>query len=543
MTTPTSPETVPQANDRGYRFTPSQDWFSFNIDTWRLLFPHVKSPIPRVLEIGSWEGRSAVFLLNELCANGGGIVCIDHFDLMHSEAGRERYNKLTHNLSLTGKPNRIMPEFSFPALMTLLSEETTSADPGFDWIYVDGSHEADDTFLDGELAWRLARKGAIVIFDDYRWDKEPEDSVHHPKRGIDAFMELHSGEYNVLSSSTQYQMVLQKTTEMRIGFLVKDSEGDTRGDAFGYGIHVAMTVDSNYAMATAVALCSAVVHTGGRITVYIVDLGMTSEDQARIRASIPHSADVTILFLPLPKNEFASDKGATWAKIAMIPILPVERVLYIDADVLVRASLRELWNVDLKGNYIAAVTDVGYPMGHGGIRRGPYFNAGVLLMDLAKIREDLDGLRAAIVQTEYSKYRDQDALNVHFAGQWLPLDLKWNAQGMGTYAEHPSADRELIQLSQMQEPAIVHFTGPVHPRLEQLLNPYVQPYTSKPWGYAGAPGHPFKEEWWAMVEQTAWKGWRTSDEYRTTCERERARALREACARAEEIVTAELFRK
>ena len=30
-------------------------------------------------------------------------------------------------------------------------------------------HEANDTFLDGELVWRLARKGAMVIFDDYEW--------------------------------------------------------------------------------------------------------------------------------------------------------------------------------------------------------------------------------------------------------------------------------------------------------------------------------------------------------------------------------------
>jgi 2-keto-3-deoxy-L-rhamnonate aldolase RhmA len=44
-----------------------------------------------------------------------------------------------------------MSEFSFPALMKLLTEEMESDDPGFDWIYVDGSHEADDTMLDGEL--------------------------------------------------------------------------------------------------------------------------------------------------------------------------------------------------------------------------------------------------------------------------------------------------------------------------------------------------------------------------------------------------------
>ena len=49
-------------------------WFSFNIDHWKTLFPLVKSPNPRVLEIGSWEGRSAVFLLTQLCGKEGEIV-------------------------------------------------------------------------------------------------------------------------------------------------------------------------------------------------------------------------------------------------------------------------------------------------------------------------------------------------------------------------------------------------------------------------------------------------------------------------------------
>lgn len=152
---------APQA---AYIFTETQDWFSFNIDTWRTLFPHVKSSAPRVLEIGSWEGRSAVFLLNELCLQGGFITCIDHFDLMHTEAGRERHRKLTHNLSMTGKQFRVMDQFSVPALMTLLEEAIATEGPGFDWVYVDGSHRADDTFLDAELAWRLTNKGAVFIF-------------------------------------------------------------------------------------------------------------------------------------------------------------------------------------------------------------------------------------------------------------------------------------------------------------------------------------------------------------------------------------------
>lgn len=511
-----------------YDFTSTQDWFSFNVDTWTSLFPLVHSNNPRILEIGTWEGRSAVFLITQLCHNGGEIVCIDHFDLMRTTAGRERYAKVIHNLSLTGEHFRVMDEFSIPALMTLLEEEMVSVDPGFDWIYVDGSHEADDTFLDGEMVWRLARKGAIVIFDDYHWDKEPEDSPHHPKRGIDAFMSLHDGEYQKLSSISQYQMILKKTSEMRIGFLVKNKAETGLDNALGYGINLVLTVDSRYAIPATVAIRSAVESTRSRLTIYIVDCGLLESDKEKIKKSLPEGRDTTLMFLDLPQNSLAAKMGAVWAKVDMITLLPVERALYIDADILVRGDLKELWDVDLQGNVIGAVTDVGFPMGHEKIARGRYFNAGVLLMDLAKIRAKKGDLEMLGKMMKDAKFRDQDALNVHFATNWLSLDVKWNAQGLGTYANIPSADRRSLRLEAMMDPCIVHFTGPVSPGVVEVLNPYLQPYTAKPWGYAGAPGHPYRDEWWILLEQTAWKGLRFSKEYKQKSNEEKEAAIQAA---------------
>ncbi|KIK71957.1 hypothetical protein PAXRUDRAFT_22583, partial [Paxillus rubicundulus Ve08.2h10] len=184
------------ASTGAYEFTQSQDWFTSNISSWKNLFSLVTAQEPRVLEIGSWEGRSAVFLLSTLCSTGGELVCVDHFDLMGTAEGRERYRKITHNLALTGRPTRVLPQFSVPALYTLLQEEMNKDHgAGFDWIYIDGSHRADDTLLDAELAWRLARRGCVFIFDDYKWPEQPVESPYHPRRGIDAFLALHAGEY------------------------------------------------------------------------------------------------------------------------------------------------------------------------------------------------------------------------------------------------------------------------------------------------------------------------------------------------------------
>ncbi|KAK7685779.1 hypothetical protein QCA50_011125 [Cerrena zonata] len=523
-----------------YRFTETQDWFSSNEYTWEKLFPLVLSPTPRALEIGSWEGRSAVFTLNRLCAHGGEIVCIDHFDLMNTDAGRERYTKIHYNLTLTGKPFRILDEFSVPGLMTLLQEEIVSvAEPGFDWVYIDGSHEADDTFLDGELAWRLSRKGAILVFDDYHWDKEPVESIHHPKRGIDAFLQLHSGEYEILSSPSQYQMVIRKTSAMRIGFLVKEESTPKKGlnhDAFGYGIHIAITADSAYAKAAAVAMRSSVIHTPGRITFYVADLGLSEQEKNLLRNSLPEDHDVTVVFISLTDG-IHTHAGQTWAKIDMIPALPIERVLYLDADILVRGNLRELWDIDLQGKHLAAAPDVGYPMGPDSVSKSPYFNAGVLLIDLTQTRLSFPELCRLASDMQRTKYLDQDVLNTHFCGKWLPLSLEWNAQGLGTYVKYHTPERDTLTLSDMNDPKIVHFTGPLNPDLVDVLNPHVQPFTAKPWGYAGAPGHPYAEEWWQVLEETGWKGWKSSTEFEEYRIEERKKALEKAVKDFEQWAT------
>lgn len=87
------------------------------------------------------------------------------------------------------------------------------------------------------------------------------------------------------------------------------------------------------------------------------------------------------------------------------------------------------------------------------------------------------------------------------------------------------------EMKEMREAAIVHFTGPVNPAMEHILNPYLQPYTAKPWGYAGAPGNPYTNEWWSVLEKTPWAGWRRSDEHRAYCASERDKAMQSACHR------------
>ena len=63
------------------------------------------------------------------------------------------------------------------------------------------------------------------------------------------------------------------------------------------------------------------------------------------------------------------------------------------------------------------------------------------------------------------------------------------------------------------------------PEYDAGRNVGMQPWTAKPWGYAGAPGHPFAEEWWAVLEQTPWRGWRETEAYRAANKATKERAI------------------
>lgn len=171
----------------------------------------------------------------------------------------------------------------------------------------------------------------------------------------------------------------------------------------------------------------------------------------------------------LPTKGFT--RKATWYRVLLPELLPdSERVLYLDADLLVLRSLEELWATELSDHYVAAVTNVLEPqfadrptqLGLSG--PGAYFNAGVLLLDLAKMRAD--GCTEAILNLGRERagdllWRDQDALNIILGPNRLALHPRWNC--MNSVLLFPwSADvfGEEAVAEAKRSPAIRHFEGP-----------------------------------------------------------------------------------
>jgi lipopolysaccharide biosynthesis glycosyltransferase len=161
---------------------------------------------------------------------------------------------------------------------------------------------------------------------------------------------------------------------------------------------------------------------------------------------------------------------AMWYRVHLPELLPsIDRILYLDADLIVLDSLEPLWKTDLKGNYIAAVTnvfgpwDLHYPATIGLTSPKDYFNSGVVLMDLDQLRRDncVAALRAsALEHGETFWFCDQDALNVILGGRRLPLHPRWNAMN-SLFAFPGSADVFAPDLAEeaRRRPAIRHFEG------------------------------------------------------------------------------------
>jgi predicted O-methyltransferase YrrM len=169
-----------------YDFT--HDWFSMRTDPWR---EHVVPRLPRPfrwLEIGSHEGRSACWMLDEVMQPGDAITCVDvwggPFDGYDAKGAESRFDT-----NVAGRAEKYKQR-SHEFLARAIAEHRI-----YDGVYIDGDHHARIVLEDSVLAWRVLRVGGVVVWDDYRWQRE---NVVPPAPAIDAFLDIYGSRAEVL---------------------------------------------------------------------------------------------------------------------------------------------------------------------------------------------------------------------------------------------------------------------------------------------------------------------------------------------------------
>eukprot|EP00438_Fugacium_kawagutii_P034562 Skav230498 [mRNA] locus=C8948124:654:1211:+ [translate_table: standard] len=172
------------------RFT--KDWFSYNIPNWRQwLKPLVGQPVD-ALELGVYEGRSAIWLLQNVLTNPASTI--DLVDVWHDPAVEARFLENLKRCQ-TDKAN-VWKESSYKFLSGSLME--------YDLIYVDADHRARAVLEDSVLAWRLLKSGGLMIWDDYQY----QGDEGRPARAIEPFLDIYSDEMELVGKG--YQVYVRK---------------------------------------------------------------------------------------------------------------------------------------------------------------------------------------------------------------------------------------------------------------------------------------------------------------------------------------------
>ena len=192
-----------------YEFT--EDWFSLDTGEqvestfWKHLLPYRGTPC-NFLEIGSFEGRSTIWMLEKILTHPESkLTCIDAW----AEWTGDAFTRFTKNLHISGKKDKgDVIKGSSQHYAGLLPREH------FDFIYVDGDHEASSVFQDAAVCFSLLKPGGIMALDDYLLGLKYPDSpgslavTQHPKETIDFFLKIFKDRIDVIHKD--YQLWIRK---------------------------------------------------------------------------------------------------------------------------------------------------------------------------------------------------------------------------------------------------------------------------------------------------------------------------------------------
>lgn len=291
-------------------------------------------------------------------------------------------------------------------------------------------------------------------------------------------------------------------------------------------INIVACTDKKFIMPTGVMMTSVCENNMDTDVVFhiIVDEDVNTDDCRDLKDAVTIYRGKSVLFYhandkmqkkSFPKGMNRNDiTRTTYYRLFLAEILPQEldKVLYLDGDVIVRHSLLPLWNTNIEEKAVAAAYDCSsgrieyynrlkYPFELG------YFNAGVLLINLKYWREHQvlnDFISYMENHADSIRCHDQDVLNVVFRCRKVTVPLKYNLQHLFLLKKCDDYDYWKLEQEVLEargDPCIVHFTS-----------------RWKPWRiYRRGWVHPFSSTWDKYQNMTKWKG--VKYDYRTKSQR------------------------
>lgn len=211
-------------------------------------------------------------------------------------------------------------------------------------------------------------------------------------------------------------------------------------------INIVLAADNNYAQHACVAIVSILKNTLYRkdVNFFILSDSINDINKDKIKTTVVNFG-ARINFINIYDDMFdhvyisGHISKAAYFRLLIDEFLPLEvtKVIYLDVDLLVCKDIIKLWNYDMKTMPIAAVNDYGIISSSRlckqkeqviGLQVGkPYFNSGVLVLDLQQWREKKYGKMVVdLIRKQKFPHHDQDVLNKIFMDKWVELPLEWN---------------------------------------------------------------------------------------------------------------------
>lgn len=249
--------------------------------------------------------------------------------------------------------------------------------------------------------------------------------------------------------------------------------------------NICYSFDSNYVEQFMVSVVSLLVNADKNefFDIFVLDSGLTKTDKAVIENLKKSYKNFSLKYLSVNEKDFKNcpllkEKSRefkhyhvtlpTYFRFKLPSILgKINSVLYLDCDVIIRGSLKDLFSIDLKNTAAAMVKDVESDSEAKRLGLKNYFNAGVMLINLDywrknKIEDNL--FEYTKTHTDEIKWQDQDILNCVLNENIKAIDTKWNYQYF-LYDEVNTNDlneAEILHLSGRFKPWLLPFEHPIY---------------------------------------------------------------------------------
>ena len=210
----------------------------------------------------------------------------------------------------------------------------------------------------------------------------------------------------------------------------------------GFGLH---DKNGDYSVWVGTTIQSIIEHSHAKIVFHILhDDTLNDDNCAKLKTLVENSGNI-LVFHYCEANMFESVEesmgrftiGSLFRIVLPEVLSDLNKIVYLDADLFVNRDIKELWDVDIENYFLAAVPDnttikgngTPYAVAMGQTTRNKYFNSGVLVMNLDKMRKNGNTFQLVmkyLKENEQTFLPDQDALNAIYANGCFLLDASWN---------------------------------------------------------------------------------------------------------------------